>query len=461
MRRISFVLALTALSATLQAQTWTIRTPTTTASPSMRRAGAMEFDAPANRMIIYGGVTQTPATILGETWGWNGTLWTLLTAANGQPRWGHKMVRIPAQNRILTFGGRSPSIAGLANDTAQWTGTAWAAVPTPTSPTARFRYGMAFDSDRVRVVLFGGRSAAGTIGDTWEFDGTTWLQITPATNPPPREEMVLAYDATLKRTILFGGYDPDTDTLLGDTWEWNGTDWRDITPTVPTITPRFRAASAYDSIRKRIMLYGGFDGTLISTETWEFSGSSWDLVAAGPGSTFATEMYSGYEATRRRMVTFAGVGSSFNNDTWEWNGVNATTGATSPIVGMYGEACPTSAGDALASATVAPLIGQTYTLEWTNIPDATPFVLVLHGLSLPPPIDLEIIGYSNCSLLVTPDFLDIGVPVAGVASSPFVLPNDLSLVNLAVYSQLVIPDAAAANAVGGTSRAVRAVVGRP
>jgi hypothetical protein len=448
--------AVAATAALLPSQTWQQIQPTV--SPSLRRAGAMAFDATANRLILYGGVSPTPAEILGQTWSYNGQ-WSLLNPAGGSlPRWGHQLVRDTALNRLITFGGRSPTISGLANDTYAWTGSAWTQVPTPTAPSPRFRYGLAYDSSRNRVVLFGGRGLTEVYSDTWEFDGVAWTERTTATVPPPREDMLLAYDAGLARTVLFGGYDPDTDTLLGDTWEFDGEDWQ-LRAVTGGPTARFRAAGVFDSVRQRIVMYGGFDGTNLLAETWEYFGGSWIQVAGG-GTPFATEMYAGYDSQRRKFVTFGGVGDQFSNDTWEFTGV--ATGA----LGTFGEGCPTSAGIAYPTAPTPPRINTTYTIEWQNLPVTTPAVIAVHGVSnvqwsgIPLPFDLSIIDLAGCSLLVSADLVGVEPAAGGVAVTPLTIPNTPAFVGTSIYSQVLIPDPAAFNGVGGTSVGARSLLGQ-
>ena len=55
-------------------------------------------------------------------------------------------------------------------------------------PRPRVVLGMAYDSVRKKVVLFGGYPlGGGTIGDTWEWDGTDWTQVadSPARSDSP------------------------------------------------------------------------------------------------------------------------------------------------------------------------------------------------------------------------------------------------------------------------------------
>lgn len=95
------------------------------------------------------------------------------------------------------------------------------------SPPARANPGMVYDSDRCRVVLFGGRDP--TIGkdydDTWEYDGNTWTLVPTADKPSGRHGHVMAYDSHRKRTVLFGGGTIDA-IRQGDTWEYDGCNWR-------------------------------------------------------------------------------------------------------------------------------------------------------------------------------------------------------------------------------------------
>lgn len=60
-------------------------------------------------------------------------------------------------------------------------------------PTYRSEQAMVYDPARKRLVLFGGESGGGPINDTWEFDGTGWRDVTPASeNPPARSSAMMA-----------------------------------------------------------------------------------------------------------------------------------------------------------------------------------------------------------------------------------------------------------------------------
>lgn len=458
--RVSLSLPLVvALAAALPSQTWAPITPLTV--PSVRRAGAMAFDGVGNRLIMYGGTMPTPSTILNETWAYNNGNWTLLNPTGGAlARWGHRLVRDTTANRLITFGGRSPTISGFANDTYAWNGSSWAALPTPVAPPARYQYGMCYDSTRHVVVLFGGRTAVQTVGDTWEFDGITWTQRTLPVAPAPREDMLMVYDAGFGRTLLFGGFNSDTNTVYGDTWQYNGTAWSDISPAMGP-TPRYRTAYAYDSVRQRPMMYGGYDGMQVSTQTYEWNGSAWVLLATGtPGSLQATEMYAAFHPVSKKFVTFGGVGTAFSNETFEF------TGSTAGLFTLFGAGCATGAVVSGITAAAPPTIGQPLSLTFDNLPLDSEFLVVALGLSItswqgiPLPLDLGVIGLGGCDLLVAAENIQATLTAGGTAPLVVNIPNQVSLLNQAFFVQGLIVDIEAPGyGFIGASRAGRALIG--
>lgn len=449
---LTFPLLLLSATATLSAQ-WTQASPTTVPSP--RRAGAMAFHPGTNRLVMYGGLTATPSQILDETWTYNGQ-WTLLSAP-APARWGHRMVTDAAANRLLTFGGRSPTIGGLNNDTWQFDGSQWSQIPTLNTPSARFLYGLAYDSARGVMVLFGGRDGNGASDETWEFDGSDWTQVATAHAPTPREEMGMVFDPSLNRVVLFGGCNETTQTVYGDTWWYDGADWVEVTPAVSP-TPRFRFAMAFDSQRSRTVLYGGFDGTDILTDTYEYAGSEWVQIAI-PGSppSNSTETQHGYDAARGRFVIHGGFGGSFSSDTWEYDGTN------NGLFTLYGQGCDIVSGTPGLSGST-PTIGQTLTLTFDNLDNYFGVVVVL-GLSnqvwngIPLPFDLSSVGLPGCNLLASADLLEIAAASNSTATYGLPIPNQTSLLALSIYTQGIVLDPTTVVLFPGATQGGRALIG--
>ena len=116
--------------------------------------------------------------------------------------------------------------------------------------------GLAFDSDRNKVVLFGGeRTGSVQIGDTWEYDGVTatWTQRSTPSGPIARSNVAMAYDPVRRETVLFGG--KTGSGADAETWVWNGTTWTQRSVTGPSA--RFSAGAAWDPVRQRVVVFAG------------------------------------------------------------------------------------------------------------------------------------------------------------------------------------------------------------
>jgi hypothetical protein len=166
---------------------------------------------------------------------------------------------------------------------------------------------MAYDEARQRTVLFGGHVGA---DETWEWDGTNWTQLKPTVSPSGKIYHAMAYDSKRGRTVLFGG------TAGGDeTWEWDGKNWYLMRP---AISPPARAyhVMCYDSVRQRSVMYGGNH-----TDTWEWDGKAWvrTLAAAPQGPKNRAVM--AFDWGRRRTVLAMGEpnsGGSYEYDGFSW-----------------------------------------------------------------------------------------------------------------------------------------------
>jgi hypothetical protein len=98
--------------------------------------------------------------------------------------------------------------------------------------------------------------------------------------PSPRYTSAIAYDSTRRRTVLFGGLSPAG--RLSDTWEWDGSFWTQMHHTGPA--PRAGGAIAYDEANQVSTLFGG-NGTNERPlgDTWKWDGTDWTkLSESGP-----------------------------------------------------------------------------------------------------------------------------------------------------------------------------------
>ena len=191
-------------------------------------------------------------------------------------------------------------------------------------PSPRYSHSMCYDSDKEKVLLFGGwalgtvANPARNLGDTWLWDGQFWTQVSDI-GRSPRAQFNMVYDSFREKSVLFGGVSGGTATdMLNDTWEWDGNLWTKVGDTGPSA--RRGHAMAYDPIRKRVILFGGINfSTQTLNDTWEWDGNLWTKVAdTGPSKRFAHVMT--YDQSAQTVLLYRGVTVGFLGDTWEWDG---------------------------------------------------------------------------------------------------------------------------------------------
>jgi hypothetical protein len=284
----------------------------------------------SGNVIVFGGehVSQPNGNVqitqLADTWQWNGSSWLQKVSATAPKARTHAAMAFDSdRKKVVLFGGDVDSENRvLENDTWEWNGASWAQAQPKTQPPKRFHHAMVYDRARKKVVLFGGNngeiSAQPYLSDTWEWDGASWTQKSPPRAPSARSNAAMAYDDQSQRVVLFGGFFQGE---LGDTWEWDGASWSEKTSaTAPSA--RSDAAMAYDSSRKKLILFGGMhevDGT--KNDTWQWDGSAWTQLspASSPPARDGFAMAS--DSALGKVVLFSGGGGpNALADTWEWNG---------------------------------------------------------------------------------------------------------------------------------------------
>jgi hypothetical protein len=144
---------------------------------------------------------------------------------------------------------------------------------------------MAYDAARGALVMFGGSTDFGELlADQWQWDGSDWKRVTPSLTPPPRRDFGFTYDAARHTIVLFGGETSSSvlgDTVLGDTWEWDGAIWTQrIAASGSSPLARSGAALTYDRARRCVVLLGGQTMTGELDDMWQWDGTRWTQLAA-------------------------------------------------------------------------------------------------------------------------------------------------------------------------------------
>lgn len=249
-------------------------------------------------------------------------------------RVGHSMAYDEAHHQLLLFGGigaEGSLGSGDRGSTWSWNGQSWTLLTTA-GPSPRYLASMVYDAGRQRVVLYGGESGVfpsnTVLSDTWEWDGTAWSRVA-TTGPGTRVHQSMAYDRSRGRVVLYGGYNTATNSELRDIWEWNGTTWTQQSAT--TAAELIARGIGYDERANVLALYSvRASGSDIVTDVW--NGTSLTRRAGAAPSCFpAPSMLVSLGSSRGGLFFYSGsCGASENTpESWRWDGTTWTrvTGA--------------------------------------------------------------------------------------------------------------------------------------
>ena len=276
-------------------------------NPSARRHSGIAFDAPRQRVLVFGGVDNANVA-LDDLWSWNGATWSRLAASTGGREIGTEMYATPNDVFSVSPTGRVQRLSG----------TQWIPVTSSTTPD-RTAAAYSYDTARGRLVRFGGGAAPGQAArETWEFDGQSWT-LASSDGPSARFFPAMTYDPQRRVTVLFGGLSL-SEQKLDDTWEWNGRDWTQVTGTAPSA--RFGATMVFDGGAGDMLLFGGIDNSTAHTnELWRRSNGVWSRVDTAGGPSPRSLALMAFDAARGNVVLFAGDGGQFSlGDTWTFAG---------------------------------------------------------------------------------------------------------------------------------------------
>lgn len=156
-----------------------------------------------------------------------------------------------------------------------------------------------------------------------------WKEKFPKEAPSPRFGHAMAYDSIREKVILFGGMGESNSDLKNDTWKWDGSDWEQLFP-LDSPDPRVHHHMVYDSGRDKIIMFGGSDGKgLDFNDLWEWDGHNWikrdDIPEPKPKKRRAFGM--AYDNISGRIYIFGGykaIGDDWLDDFWYFDGSSWT-----------------------------------------------------------------------------------------------------------------------------------------
>lgn len=402
---------------------WQAITPPTL--PDCVNSASMVYQSHDQKVVLFGG-TCTLSSTIGDTWEWDGTTWTKVTTTILRTT-GEAMAYDPVRHQTIMFGGTvafgapqsgtfvysrhtwsavgftdSPSprsLVGFATDPVsgsiwlysglndagnlddfwQYRNGTWSALPITNGPVSCISPGVAYDSDRARLVvvcadstlfewdgsvwkqalnlkttpparrfssatydpslkkfvLFGGYedNIYGYINETWLWDGTSWTQQRNNTGPR-RSLAALWFDPVLKKTVLFGGIGQSSKDAridrYNDMWALDSTGWKQITLSGDVPAPRYGALTAVDPQANTVLLFGGLkldvSGVLQSqvyaNDTWQWDGAKWTELQPASVPPVRENGGMAFDPTTNQLVMFGGYAGYYLGDLWGWTGSN-------------------------------------------------------------------------------------------------------------------------------------------
>jgi hypothetical protein len=299
-----------------------------TASPMPRMDMGAAFDRKRGKTVVFGGYHKTEY-MLDDTWEWDGREWTEITASTKpSPRYGSRMAFDTNLEKVALLGGYDND---FTNDLWYFDGTAWVQEEHTESIEPVSQHALTDFADPSGILLFGGISDkaenSGVISDLWNHSSTGFYQYVQGSGdwPERRTHHSMSYDREREVAVVYGGYyyDPDYRIELDETWEFDGSSWKQIYP-AENPGKRSRHSSVYDSKRKTVLIFGGSSGIEMN-DSWEWDGSEWkelDLEEVPPA---VTDFALVYDEKRGRTVLFGGSDEDYEfvNETWELDSFDA------------------------------------------------------------------------------------------------------------------------------------------
>lgn len=274
-----------------------------------RRGALTAYDSKRERVLVYGGETESQA--LSDLWelSLSSRQWQALAPQGPSPgpRRGGASIYDPIGDRVLLFGGTDAEASSdvwelSLGSTPAWRKLELASGPSPVGPCSGV-----YDPIRHRLIVQTGNTA-------WALaliEGSSWESLSTITLPLPFDQLnsfSLTYDAAGDRLVLCGGqaYNPNLDVYVLSLA--SPSDW--TTLPVQGTPPRLVGHTAvYDPGRGRIVTFGGIVPNRNKAYALTLGGSpSWSLISAPPGADphGRTDHSAIYDSRRNRMLMWGG-----------------------------------------------------------------------------------------------------------------------------------------------------------
>ena len=188
--------------------------------PGIRHHTQMVFDEARGKVVLASGQANG-LTFPADVWTYDGVQWTRLANDNGVRRIHHALVYDAVRQKTMLISGVDPGVRDTG-ETLELENNVWRANAT-LAMSARSLARAVFVASTGTIMVVGGFSNGTLSNDVLMSTAQGW-QPQSGTRPPARYLTGLAYDPERHVVVLFGG--GNNSSLLNDTWEWDGSTWR-------------------------------------------------------------------------------------------------------------------------------------------------------------------------------------------------------------------------------------------
>lgn len=304
-------------------------------APGPRSLFAFTTDPVNNAVWLLGGTADDE--IRDDLWRYQNGQWSLIKA-DGAP------ANCVTPNGVWDTARQKSVFVCASSEVFEWDGKTWTKptlTDTKNQPPARRFSSMVYDETLKKTVLYGGFNDTNYIDETWLWDGTAWSR--QKKNPAPSRALAsMWYDPVLKKTVLYGGIGRltslDRITRYSDMWSFDGTGWTDMTITA-TPGARYGAQTDVDPRTGHTVVYGGLrldtSATGVQTQvyaddTWEWDGTAWKQIATDVAPPARENGRIAWDPSRRELTLFGGWGGHLLADLWHYDGKTWSVFSESP-----------------------------------------------------------------------------------------------------------------------------------
>lgn len=343
---------------------WTQLEPDSSAGTG-RVVGGAAFDAARDEMLFYGGIgtagLTSPAISVFDV---SSVQWQAPAggdAISSEGRWGAVMAWDEANDRVILWGGKDHStyfgdVWTLDRSTPAGD---WAKLTTSTpAPSARVYAAWAMDNGANRLFVHGGGTPAGpTADDLWSLDLSSgaWTQLSTGSGPSARDQHSMVYDSLRNRVIVFGGR---AGILSDEVWAFDLglSSWTQLLPASGPIA-RHGHGAVYDSVNDRMVVFAGRHPTGLRNDAWALDLTpgleAWTDISATAGAVPTGRLSFGYatSADGSRVWLHGGDASPPSSELWQLDlsGTEASwtlhaPAGSAPLARFVNSACVTPAG---------------------------------------------------------------------------------------------------------------------